>query len=76
MALPPILSHGSPKLQEMVCRPVIEGRKSCALAISEPYAGSDVAGIRGTAVRDGKGKLCEKSLVQACADLRMQETLS
>lgn len=36
MALPPILQYGSAKLKEMVCRPVIEGRKSCALAISEP----------------------------------------
>jgi hypothetical protein len=55
MALPPILSYGSPKLQELVCRPVIAGLKSCSLAISEPYAGSDVAAIRGTAVRDSKG---------------------
>ncbi len=55
MALPPIISFGSEKLKEMVCRPVIQGLKSCCLAISEPYAGSDVAGIRATAVRDGKG---------------------
>lgn len=55
MALPPIINFGSERLQELVCRPVIAGEKSCCLAISEPYAGSDVAGLRTTAIRDGKG---------------------
>jgi len=36
-----------------VCRDVVMGRKHISLAISEPYAGSDVAGIRTTATRDG-----------------------
>jgi alkylation response protein AidB-like acyl-CoA dehydrogenase len=53
MALPPILKFGSDYLKEKVCRGVVTGRKHIALAISEPYAGSDVAGIRTTAVRDG-----------------------
>jgi alkylation response protein AidB-like acyl-CoA dehydrogenase len=66
MALPPIISYGSPKLQEMVCRPVIAGLKSCSLAISEPYAGSDVAGIRGTAVRDGKGNFVVNAMKKWC----------
>lgn len=30
-----------------------QGRKNVCLAISEPYAGSDVSGIRTTAERDG-----------------------
>lgn len=34
-------------------RDVITGKKIMALAISEPYAGSDVSGLRTTAVRDG-----------------------
>lgn len=34
-------------------RDVITGKKIMALAISEPYAGSDVSSIRTTAVRDG-----------------------
>jgi len=53
MALPPILKYGSQRLIDMVARDVVQGRKHIALAISEPYAGSDVAGIRTTAVRDG-----------------------
>ena len=37
----------------MVVRPTVEGRKSCCLAISEPYAGSDVAGIKTEAKLEG-----------------------
>ena len=35
------------------CRPVISGEAVMSLAVSEPYAGSDVANIRTTAVRQG-----------------------
>jgi alkylation response protein AidB-like acyl-CoA dehydrogenase len=35
MALPPIIEHGSNKLKEMVCKPVIRGEKTACLAISE-----------------------------------------
>ena len=53
MALPPILHAGSDYLKNKVCRDVITGKKAICLAISEPYAGSDVANIRTTAVRQG-----------------------
>ena len=53
MALPPIIRAGSDWLKQTVVREVVQGRKSCCLAITEPYAGSDVAGIRTTAVREG-----------------------
>ena len=53
MALPPVLNYGSGYLKQKVCREVITGRKAICLAISEPYAGSDVASIRTTAVRQG-----------------------
>lgn len=53
MALPPILDHGSKEMIETVGRDIICGRKYAALAISEPYAGSDVANIRTTAKREG-----------------------
>jgi alkylation response protein AidB-like acyl-CoA dehydrogenase len=53
MALPPIILAGSPYLKDKVLRDVITGAKNCCLAISEPFAGSDVAGIKATAVRDG-----------------------
>ena len=53
MALPPIFLAGSEEMKEKVCRPVISGKKNICLAISEPYAGSDVANIRATARREG-----------------------
>jgi acyl-CoA dehydrogenase len=53
------LSHlskeGSEYLKERYLRPGIAGDKHGGLAITEPFAGSDVAGIRTTAVRDGNG---------------------
>ena len=52
MALPPVLLAGSEAMKEAVARPVIMGRKNICLAISEPGAGSDVAGLATTAVRD------------------------
>ena len=53
MALPPIVHHGSDFLKRKVCRDVVTGKKNICLAISEPFAGSDVAGLKTTAVRDG-----------------------
>eukprot|EP00164_Ancoracysta_twista_P001372 GFYU01001788.1.p1 GENE.GFYU01001788.1~~GFYU01001788.1.p1 ORF type:complete len:422 (+),score=135.49 GFYU01001788.1:31-1296(+) len=53
MALPPIMQHGSQYLKDKVCRDVITGKKSICLAISEPYAGSDVANIKTTAEKKG-----------------------
>lgn len=53
MALPPVLSVGSKHIQDLVVNDVILGRKNISLAISEPTAGSDVAAIRATAVREG-----------------------
>jgi len=53
MALFPVLHNGSDYLKDWVCRDVITGKKCICLAISEPYAGSDVANIRATAVREG-----------------------
>jgi acyl-CoA dehydrogenase len=53
IALPPILRFGSPALQERVIGPVLRGERIAALAITEPGGGSDVAGLRTLAVRDG-----------------------
>jgi len=53
MALPPIIQFGSDYLKDLVLRDVITGKKSCCLAISEPYAGSDVANLQTSAVPDG-----------------------
>lgn len=40
-------------MKEQVCKSVIKGEKNICLAISEPYAGSDVANIKTTAVKEG-----------------------
>ncbi|RZS57936.1 acyl-CoA dehydrogenase family protein [Sphaerotilus mobilis] len=37
-------------------RPAIDGRRTCAIAITEPGAGSDAQGIRTTARRDASGR--------------------
>ncbi|HSV61540.1 MAG TPA: acyl-CoA dehydrogenase family protein, partial [Variovorax sp.] len=53
IGLPPVLRHGTPQLQEEVIPSVLRGEKIAALAITEPGAGSDVAGLRTTARREG-----------------------
>jgi len=53
IALPPILNFGSQFLKDKVARDVITGKKVMSLAVSEPYAGSDVANLQTTAVRQG-----------------------
>ncbi len=53
MATPPILKFGSEDLKQRYLVPSIKGEKISSLGITEPGAGSDVAGIRTTAKRDG-----------------------
>jgi acyl-CoA dehydrogenase len=53
IGLPPILAFGTPEQKERFVRPVLEGKKISALAITEPGGGSDVAGITTRARRDG-----------------------
>ena len=50
---PPICHVGSPELQARYARPVLEGHKIAALAITEPGGGSDVANLKTRAVLDG-----------------------
>ncbi|KAJ3189678.1 hypothetical protein HK101_008764 [Irineochytrium annulatum] len=52
IALPPVIHFGPPEMQQRVIGPVLRGEKSIALAITEPFAGSDVANITTTAVLD------------------------
>jgi alkylation response protein AidB-like acyl-CoA dehydrogenase len=56
IALPPIFYFGSPYLQEKIIRPVLAGDKTICLAITEPYAGSDVANLKATATLTPDGK--------------------
>ncbi len=53
MATPALAKHGSHELKQTYLAPVIAGEQVCSVAVSEPDAGSDVAGIRTRAVRDG-----------------------
>ncbi len=52
IGLPPVLRHGSEDVQREVIPRVLRGEQIAALAITEPGAGSDVAGLRATARRD------------------------
>jgi alkylation response protein AidB-like acyl-CoA dehydrogenase len=53
MAMPPILAFGSEEQKRQWAAPAIAGEKILCLGITEPDAGSDVAGIKTRAVRDG-----------------------
>ncbi|MEU8243403.1 acyl-CoA dehydrogenase family protein [Actinoplanes missouriensis] len=53
IALPHIIASGDTGLIERFVRPTLAGEKVSALGITEPDAGSDVAHLRTTAVRDG-----------------------
>ena len=51
----PLLRHGTPAQQERWLAPLARGEKLGCFAMSEPSAGSDAAGMKTTAVRDGSG---------------------
>ncbi len=53
MAMPPILAFGTEEQKREWVVPAIRGEKILCLGITEPDAGSDVAGIKTRAVRDG-----------------------
>ena len=51
---PPILHRGSEAMKARVLPQILSGEKICALAITEPSGGSDVANLRTTARREGE----------------------
>ncbi|WBY02335.1 acyl-CoA dehydrogenase family protein [Ramlibacter tataouinensis] len=53
IGLPPVARWGSEALQDQVIPAVLAGERISALAVTEPGAGSDVAALRTTAVREG-----------------------
>ena len=53
MVLPPIHLLGREEQKQRYLVPGIKGEKVGSLGITEPGAGSEVAGIRTTAIRDG-----------------------
>jgi len=56
IGLPPVLHFGSEEMNDRISGPCLRGEKFICLAITEPYAGSDVANIRCTAERDATGE--------------------
>lgn len=53
MATPALAKHGSHGLKEKYLAPAIRGEMVCAIAVTEPNAGSDVARIQTRAELDG-----------------------
>lgn len=53
MASPHLANAGTPEQKQRYLPDIIAGRKITAICVTEPGAGSDVAGIRTRAVRDG-----------------------
>jgi alkylation response protein AidB-like acyl-CoA dehydrogenase len=53
MATPPVHLFGTEEQKQKYLVPAIKGQKVACLGITEPDAGSDVAGIKTHAVRDG-----------------------
>lgn len=49
----PIYRFGTPEQKEKYLRPLAEGKKIGAYGLTEPGSGSDAAGMKTTAVRDG-----------------------
>jgi alkylation response protein AidB-like acyl-CoA dehydrogenase len=46
IGLPPVMNFGSAELKAKIIHEVLQGKKFISLAISEAFAGSDVAGLR------------------------------
>ena len=63
MGSPHLTQAGSANQKEKYLRPIISGEKICAIAVTEPDAGSDVAGIKTTARKDGDSYILNGSKV-------------
>ena len=53
MCMPTVLAHGTEAHKQRFVRPAAQGEEIWCQLFSEPSAGSDVASLRSTAVRDG-----------------------
>jgi alkylation response protein AidB-like acyl-CoA dehydrogenase len=56
IGFPPILNYGTDELKDALCPGIINGSIRVCLGITEPHAGSDVAGIQTTAQKTQDGK--------------------
>jgi alkylation response protein AidB-like acyl-CoA dehydrogenase len=55
IGLPPVLNFGSDELKQRVVPDIFAAKKFICLAISEAFAGSDVAGLKTTADKTEDG---------------------
>jgi alkylation response protein AidB-like acyl-CoA dehydrogenase len=56
IGFPPILKYGTEELKDALCPGIINGSIRVCLGVTEPQAGSDVAGIQTTAEKTQDGK--------------------
>ncbi|KAJ3289504.1 hypothetical protein HDU76_007521, partial [Blyttiomyces sp. JEL0837] len=56
IGLPPVMHFGSEELKARIVPDCLAGRKNICLAVTEPYAGSDVANLRTEAKKTPDGK--------------------
>src|SRR5206468_11920276 len=69
MATPALARFGSDELKRRYLTPAIRGEQVGAIAVTEPGAGSDVAGIKTRAVRHGDRSEEHTSELQSRSDL-------
>ena len=75
MVMPPILAFGTEEQKQRYLVPAIKGERILCLGITEPDAGSDVAGIKTRAVRDGDGYVINGSKTYITNGLRAASIL-
>jgi len=56
IGVPPLIIGGNKAHIKEIVTPVLMGKENICLAVTEPYVGSDVAGLRTTAVLDEDGE--------------------
>ena len=61
IGLPPVLHFGSDELKARVVPGCLSGQKNICLAVTEPYAGSDVANLKTEAKKSADGTHCKCS---------------
>lgn len=70
ISLPPIVKWGSDEMKQRVVPAVLSGEKICALAVTEPSGGSDVANVKTRAVRDGDDYIVSGSKIYITSGIR------
>ncbi|MBW3657776.1 MAG: acyl-CoA dehydrogenase family protein [Actinobacteria bacterium] len=63
MALPPVLKFGTEEQKQAYLVPALRGERIACIGITEPEAGSNVAGVRTSARRDGRDWIINGSKV-------------